>query len=63
MNCPKCEHKTKVTDTAAVYDAVIRKRKCPACGLRFFTEELEALEEDQRRCSNLLYVKRRGEIV
>jgi len=63
MNCPKCEGQTKVIDTAAVYDSVIRRRECLSCGQRFFTEELEALEEDQRRCSNLLYVKRRGEIV
>jgi len=63
MNCPKCEGQTKVIDTAAVYDSVIRRRECLSCGQRFFTEELEALEEDQRRCSRLLYAKRRGEIV
>lgn len=39
MNCPYCDEKTTVTDTAAASDKVIRVRKCKKCGIRFKTME------------------------
>lgn len=62
MTCPNCGKPTKVTNTAAVYGSVLRRRKCPGCGYVFFTEELEALEEDGPKFRQMLNAKRSGKL-
>lgn len=59
MTCPNCGGKTKTTDTAAVYGSVLRQRKCPGCGYVFFTEEVEAQEEEWPTLRKWLNAKRR----
>lgn len=59
MTCPNCGGKTRTTDTAAVYGSVLRRRKCAGCGCVFYTEELEAPEEDGPKFRKLLNAKRR----
>lgn len=39
MECPKCDGKTKVTDSGKYIGSVFRQRKCTECGHRFWTEE------------------------
>jgi transcriptional regulator NrdR family protein len=56
MNCADCGSSRLATyDTRHVGDHVVRKRKCLACGERFYTiesymteEELEAIEAIRR---------------
>lgn len=59
MNCPNCDEKAKVLDTAVFDGVVYRKRKCQWCGLKFFTIEdmidyndpfmIKAFKEKRRR--------------
>ena len=59
MTCPNCGGKTRTTDTAAVYGSVLRRRKCSGCGYVFFTEEVEAPEEEWPQLRQMLNAKRR----
>lgn len=45
MTCPVCGGKTRVVDVVSDPDCVYRKRKCPKCGYRFFTNEIETGEK------------------
>ena len=42
MNCPLCEHETKVIDSRPDSESVHRRRRCLNCGYRFNTIELDA---------------------
>lgn len=42
MDCIECDGKTRVTDSIAYAGTVYRHRKCLACGLKFWTEEIVA---------------------
>ena len=46
-HCPTCDAKTRIIRT----NAEVRTRRCPSCGLRFLTEEveLEVPARDKRR--------------
>lgn len=42
MTCPECGCKTRVTETVAREDHVIRRRQCLACKKFFYTEETDS---------------------
>lgn len=42
--CPKCDGPTRVVDSRDRGGAQRRRRVCPACGYRFNTFELDAVE-------------------
>lgn len=42
MKCPECNGKTKIIDTRADLDSVVRRRECSECGYRFTTTEVDA---------------------
>lgn len=48
MNCPHCNHDTKVVDTRPIPEGVKRRRECSRCG-RFNTVEKLAGEPVKRR--------------
>lgn len=39
MNCPKCNNKTRITDTRTNGGNTYRRRRCTVCKHKFFTEE------------------------
>ena len=46
-NCPDCDQKTIVIDVRERADGVVvRKRKCPGCGMTFKTVEIEDFMSD-----------------
>lgn len=60
MNCPRCNQKTGVTNTAAAEGLVLRRRECKACRYVFYTKEVEATDYERSRLSRLLNAKRDG---
>ena len=39
MDCPKCNHKTKIIDVESEGLMTYRLHKCPNCSYRFYTSE------------------------
>lgn len=44
MRCKKCKGKTRVVDSRATSDEVIRRRVCTDCGCQCYTRELRDTE-------------------
>ena len=42
MNCTKCGHAAKVTQSVHTRHVIARKRKCVYCGHLFTTQEIES---------------------
>lgn len=42
MQCTKCGHETRVTQSVQRRHVVARKRKCVCCGHSFCTQEIES---------------------
>ena len=44
MTCPKCSGDTRVIDSRADSNRVLRRRKCKECNFRFYTEEVQSTQ-------------------
>lgn len=58
----KCGSKTKVTNTVAGEEEVIRERICPSCGVRYITLEQLVSEEEEWYANMTLKEKRRENV-
>jgi len=54
MDCPRCDHPTKVLRTTTRAGEVSRRRACPSCGHRLTTIERDAASGIEARARKAL---------
>lgn len=64
MNCPKCNERSRVIDTASAGDVTYREYKCPNCETSFITSEMIDSQDYKYEIGRLRrQARRRNEIL